>query len=576
MDKNHFFHIGRVAALVPILLFCWSCGNSPKVVNFEQPPKTTADLEAHSHEFEKQIVEVTNGVYVAIGYGLANSIMLEGKDSIIIVDCLESYETGKTVLAEFRKITDKPIAAIVYTHNHADHVFGARAFAEGAEPQVIAHELMPYLLDRIATVIRPIIEKRSYRMFGNLLDDEAVVNCGIGKRLNFTENTLLDVVRPTITFKDSLKITIAGIEMHLHHAPGETDDQLFVWLPQKQALLCADNFYRSFPNLYTIRGTAYRDMNKWKQSLDKIRFKKAKYLVPSHTRPISGGDTIWQILTDYRDAIQFVHDQSIRLINEGHTPDEMAEMIRLPSHLGQSPYLQEFYGTVEWSVRSVFEGYLGFFDGNPSTLFPLPPLEKAEKMARLAGGIENLKQKMASAHERGEAQWALELSDFVLRLLPEDTEATQICIAALTQLGEAQSNPNARHYYLTAALELQGLQNKSLTVPSTEMAHRIPMSTIFDGLAVRLIPEKCLKEEKTVVFKFTDTGEAYTVQVRRGVAETQPFALPNADITLTTTAKVWKEIAAELRNPLTALAKGDLKVDGGLLELKGFLGWFGV
>ena len=217
-----------------------------------------------------------------------------------------------------------------------------------------------------------------------------------------------------------------------------------------------DNIYKAFPNLYSIRGTLYRDVLAWAQSLDKMRAIKPSYLVPSHTRAISGQDEVYQTLTAYRDAIQFVHDQTIQGINQGLTPDELVELVKLPPSLAEHPYLQEYYGKVEWSVRGIFSGYLGWFDGDAATLEPASPEERAMAMASLAGGADGLVKAARDALAEHKHAWAAELASHSIRLDPDSTAAKQIKADALRALGRRQLNPNARSYYLTQALELEG------------------------------------------------------------------------------------------------------------------------
>ena len=168
------------------------------------------------------------------------------------------------------------------------------------------------------------------------------------------------------------------------HVPGETDDHLYVYIPEKEAVMVGDNFYRSFANLYAIRGTKFRNPMEWVRSLDKIRTLDAMYLVPSHSRPISGNENVKKALTDYRDGIQFLHDQTIRNINKGLTPDEIVQKVKLPEHLANSPYLKPFYGSLSSYIRSTFSGYLGWFSGNITDLHPLSPEERAIKISNLA------------------------------------------------------------------------------------------------------------------------------------------------------------------------------------------------
>ena len=273
-------------------------------------------------------------------------------------------------------------------------------------------------------------------------------------------------------------------------------------------------------------------------------------------------------------AIGFAISNSIRGMNQGLTPDELVETVRLPPHLEASPYLQLFYGTVLWSVRTVFDGYLGWFDGNPTTLNPLPPVERARRLVELVGGVEALEEKMQQALDQQDYAWVLELTDAVLALEPEDESAKQARIDALTALGEQAGNPNTRHYYLTSALELQGLQVNAEVTPDADLIRGIPLEAIFRSMAVNLNPQAAADVDQKVLFQFPDTGETYTVHVRRGVAEIQPFALPDPDITMTVDAQVWKEIMAKVRNPALAIASGDVQVEGGILALRSFLGMF--
>ena len=558
--------------VLAIVLF--GCNSKDHKASFNQKITTQKALHEHSNEFKKEVVKVTEGVYVAIGFGLANSILVEGPDSVFIIDCLETTETGQEVMAAFREITNKPLKAIIYTHNHADHVFGAPGIIGDAQVDVYAHELTSYYFDRILNVIRPIIEKRSYRMFGVYLDDAGLVNCGIGPFLNIHRSSSVGIIRPTITFKDSLKTTIAGINVELFHAPGETNDQLFVWLPDQQVLLPGDNIYKTFPNLYTIRGTSYRNPKTWVASLDKIRSKKARYLIPSHTQPIVGEEDIYNTLTTYRDGIQFVYDQTIRYMNKGLTPDEIVQKIHLPDALQKSPYLQEFYGTIEWSVKSIFEGNLGFFDGNPATLMPLSPTDKANNVANLAGGYKALLEQAKSALLNEQYQWALELTDYLLSIDPEDIMVIDVRYNSLIKLGEASTNPNARHYYLSSALELKGTEMEALVVPDLKTIHSIPMRSIFENLSVNLVPVKCVRVNRSANFIFTDTGEKWSVQVRNGIAEVHAYQIADPDIEVHTKSTVWKELLSKQRQGWTTIIKGEIKVEPGIGDFKEFMDYF--
>ncbi len=561
----------RALMVVIVLLVLSGCGK-PVVEVVDVEVEQQRSLAEHTQEFKKEVIKVTDGVWVAVGYGLANSIMLEGDDGLVIVDTMETLEEAEAVKQAFRKISDKPIKAIIYTHNHADHVFGSSAFAEGNAIDVYAHDTTSFYIDRVVNVIRPIVSVRGARMFGSHLQGAALENAGIGPHLGIGPDSRLDVLRPTKTFSQSLDVTVAGIRMVLEHAPGETNDQIFVWLPEKRVLLPGDNIYKTFPNLYTIRGTLNRDVLAWAQSIDKMRQLKPEFLVPSHTRPLQGEAFIADTLTDYRDGIQFVHDQTVYWMNRGLTPDEIVEKVKLPEHLSRSPFLQEFYGQVDWSVRSVFTGYLGWFDGNSTTLNPLPPLEKAQRIADLAGGGGALLQKAQSAVLEKQWQWALELTDYLLVLDDRHNEAKRLRKESLIALGEAQSNPNARHYYLTQALELDNDFRAGVPVnPEKHMVHSLPLAGIFQSMAVNLNIKKAGPLRRVVNFIFPDVDQQHSLSLRNGVVEVQNYPQSNADITVTIQSSVWKEIVSEMRNPLAAFASGDIDIEGDKMDLIEFL-----
>ncbi len=560
---------------ISILAFALLAGCSQS-----EPPEriegsANADLAAHSAEFKQEVIKVTDGVYVAVGFGLANSILLEGQDGVVIVDTMESAEAALPVKEAFNKITAKPVKAIIYTHYHSDHTNGTSIMAADDNPKIISHASTGFYLNRIATVTRETTYRRAMRQFGTLLPEGELINAGIGPRLKFDADKTIATLAPNQTFSsDSLELEIAGIKMILISAPGETPDQIVVWLPHKRVLLPADNYYKSFPNLYAIRGTAYRDVILWVRSLDKMRALGAQFMVPSHTRPVLGADKIYEILTHYRDAIQFVHDQTIRLMNKGLTPAEIIEQVRLPSHLARQPYLYEYYGTVEWSVRAIFDGYLGWFGGNATHLFPLQQKKRAAHFANLAGGETALAERARNAVAGQDFQWALELCDQLLVLNPDEQEIRNLKADALEALGRKQIAAPARNYYLTQALELRGqLEIGMMKIKQKQVVYNLSLADIFNAMAVNLDPQKSADVDLVAGFRFPDTGEAFTVHVRRGIAEVRPVFPENPDLTVSVDSRVWKEVAAGLRNPTLAFFK-DMDKEGGTLSLMKFLNLF--
>lgn len=568
--------------LLLLLSFCIGCGGHrlPTGQSLKADIQTDDTLQKHTEIFRQGVEQVTKNLFVAIGYGLANSIMIEGDDGLIIVDTMETREQAALVLAEFRKISTKPVKAIIYTHNHTDHIFGTDVFAEGSEPPIYAHRTTHDLVNRVVGELRPATNTRGMRMFGTFLDAGGLVNAGIGPFLGVgREETTLGYMPPTITFSDRLEATVAGVRFELIHAPGETDDQIYVWLPDQGVLICGDNFYWTFPNLYTIRGTAFRSLKQWYRSIDIIRAMRPDHLVPCHTRPVHGADRIYEILTDYRDAIQFVHDQSIRGINMGLTPEQLAEFVTLPPHLADKPYLQPFYGTVAWSVRAVFSGNMGWFDGDSAHLSPLSPEAQARLMTDLAGGETGLWEHARKALDKQEYQAALQLSGHLLQLSPDNADYKNLRVEALTALGEKAQNPNARHYYLTEALEIRdGFIAFSPVKADPEMLARLPLANFFDALGVSLDAKASAGKNIRAIVKFADAGQAFEIHVRSGVAEIHQRAIgtinnDDADIIVSADGQKWKEMLAQLRSPLLALPTFDYE-KGGLIAFAGFMKLF--
>ena len=431
----------KLLSILIFILFFVSCGEQSEI-NVSNTGINEGLSEEHRNEFRRDIIEVTEGVYSAIGFGLANSIMIETSDGLVIVDTLGSEERATEVLEEFRKISSKPIKGIIYTHNHLDHIGGTTIFAQEGEPEIYAQENILYNIDNISTTIRPIIFERSARQFGIPLSEDKIVHQGIGGFLEINAGSTIGLLRPTITFNDKLDLKIDDLKIELAHVPGETDDHLYVWLPDQKAVMVGDNFYRTFANLYAIRGTKFRNPMEWVHSIDKIRELDAEYLIPSHSRPIVGKKNIAKALQDYRDGIQFVHDQTIRHINKGLMPDEIVKLVKLPPHLASSPYLQEFYGSISSYVRSVFSGYIGWFSGNITELHPLDNTLKAQKIRELAERSISLNDAAKSALKNGEFQWAMELADILLALNPEDEDSKKIKAQAAESFSYTQSASN--------------------------------------------------------------------------------------------------------------------------------------
>lgn len=425
-----------------------------------QETEATRLLKARSAEFKQDVIKVAEGVYTAVGYSVSTVSMIVGENGIVIVDTGLDTISAEKVLADFRKITYKPLEAIIITHAHGDHTGGLSVFASNSKPQIWARSNFGSEAHPLNQAGLKIQHARGARQGGFKLPPEKRINNGVAKAYWPKRGGAVfgsdETVKPThLLSEDRKRIKIAGIEIELVAVNGETTDALYVWLPKKRVLFAGDNFYKSWPNLYAIRGTMYRDIQSWANSVDMMLKEEPDFLVGGHTRPIIGRERVNEVMTDYRDAIRFVFNKTIEGMNMGMTPDELVHYVKLPQRFQDKDYLREYYGNVQWAVRQIFNAHLGWFDGNPSTLFPLNPREEARRMADLAGGANVLLQKARQALTAGDTQWAAQLCDHLIALDPEARQPKLIKADALEAIAEGILSGIGRNYCLTVAQELR-------------------------------------------------------------------------------------------------------------------------
>lgn len=405
-------------------------------------------LRAHSNEFRKDVIQVTDGVFVAVGYASSNVILIQGEGGSIIVDTSTDLVAARQIVEAFGARVRTPVRAIIYTHSHPDHTGGARAFAGSATPEIYSHQSFLQTAPDAGRAGRD-----GGDQFGMTLPASLFINAGVqaefGRAVPPSREGYLP---PTRTFAgDDLSVTIAGVRVQLLRTPGETTDTIAVWLPHSRVLMPGDNFYRAFPNVSPIRGARLRSPEAWVASLDLLIALQADHVVPSHTRPVLGSNSARAALSAYRDGLKSVLDQTAEGIRKGERPDELVAHVKLPPALAGHPFLQEFYGGVEWTVRGIYADQVGWFDGNPARLFPLRERDRATKLVALIGGVDRALEGARAALAAGDFTWAAGLADSVLLNDTGHAAARRLKAQALTELGERQINAIARNYYLTSA-----------------------------------------------------------------------------------------------------------------------------
>ena len=423
----------------------------------------SVELRSINYLFERQYIELTERVHVAVGYGVSTFAFVFGDTGIVAVDSGSHADETAEAVAELRTRTDLPILGLVYTHGHADHTGGASALVdENPDLEIWGIERFGDETRRFNRNNATIAMRRGLRQAGFMLPAEKRINNGIapvrypkpgqagpgGQHDPRTD--------PNRTFDTDAIIEIGGVTLELSYNPGETDDQIMTWFPNERVVFAGDNMYRSFPNLYAVRGTQYRDVRDWCESVDRIRAMQADHLVLGHTTPFSGAAEVDAALETYSRGLWHVYDETIAGMNAGKTPDELAHEVTLPPDLAGHPLLGQYYGNVSWGVRAIFNGVLGWFDGNPAHMNPLHPADRAARTAGLAGGVEVLFDQAVQALADGEAQWAAELCDMVLALEHRVKETLELKADAVDDLAYNLVTATGRNYLHTCAQELRG------------------------------------------------------------------------------------------------------------------------
>jgi len=465
---------------------------------------------------------------VAYGFALTSPVMIVGDDGVIIVDPPEDVDKAAECKAEFDKITDLPIKAVVYSHWHLDHYGGVKGFVsqeqvDAGEVQIIAHEtFLASLMAGSAGGTGPILEARVDYSLGTLLEVEerGRINGGLGPDF---EAQNVSLIPPTTLVGDELKMNIAGLKMIIYHCPSEASDEIVVWFPELEVLHTAEVIQgESFPNLHTVRGTRYRDPNLWFKAIDRVlRPIPAKYMVSSHGRPVSGTEAVSDVLTSYRDAIQYVYDQAIRHMNRGYLPDDLVELVQLPENLANHAWLGDFYGGVKHSVRQIYFGELGWFLGDPTFLDPIHPRESSKRYIEMMGGRNTVINEAKKAFKAKDFQWTSELLTHLIRINNDDQEARLLKANALRQLGYTKTNNNWRNWYLTSAKELDGTidHSKALDISAPDLLVAFPSKNLIEGFRFKIDPEKAKGVNTFLSFEFTDQNEGYTLEIRNGIVE---------------------------------------------------------
>ena len=526
------------------------------------------------------LFKIMGGIYQVRGYDLANMTLIEGETGWIIIDPLTATETVKAAMALVDKHFGKrPVKAILSTHSHADHFAGVRALAteeDLAEGRIryVAPENFVKETASENVIAGNAMGRRAGYMFGNLLPRTPLgaVDSGLGKGVAFGTVTLLT---PTDTItRTGEKLVLDGIEFEFQHTPGaEAPSEFIFYLPQFKALCMAEEANAVMHNLYTPRGAKTRDALIWVHHLtDTIELfgDRSDVVFGSHHWPRWGREAGIEYVAKQRDMYRYIHDQTVRLMNHGHTPTEISNMLELPPSLGQEFYNRDYYGTVSHNSRAVYNFYLGYFDGNPANLNPQDPQTRAAKYVALAGGDAALMAQAKKAADGGDYRWAAELLNHLVFADADHKQARALLADAYEQMGyQAESGP-WRNFYLSGAQELRiGVTSPEVVrTASPDLIASVPTSMFLDFMGVQLDPEGADELDVKLNLDFTDTDEQFVLHLKNSVLNNianKQDEDANASITLT--REIFDRVALKETNFPMEILKGNVKLSGNPLAL---------
>lgn len=432
----------------------------------------TPSPEAGRGTLRPHLVQTSAHTWVCVGEDVSNMGMIRGKDGIVIIDTGMHPECAARTLAAFRSVApadDYPVRAVIYTHGHGDHTGGSPIFCtEGPRPEIWARANFGEEASFFGHAgLPPLFRDRNACRQGFRLPPDKRMGSGLApvdhpSAGGTVHDGMTCAVSPDHFFNTvSTPLSIAGLELWLLSTPGETADALSVWFPEEKTLFCGDALCRSFPDICPVRGPGSRDIPSWCSSLKLMAALNPEVLIPGHDEPFLGMEQTHEVLCRYREAMEYVYDRTIAGMNEGRTPDQLVAEVRLPEHLARLDYLEERCGNVSWTVRSIFNQYAGWFDGNPLHLCStFTNVEEARHMADLAGGEDALLKSARTALERNDAAWAARLADHLLALSPDSADYLLLKADALEVLGETMRTATGRNFTLTAAQKLRAQGRK--------------------------------------------------------------------------------------------------------------------
>jgi alkyl sulfatase BDS1-like metallo-beta-lactamase superfamily hydrolase len=531
------------------------------------------------------LYEVTDGIYQVRGYDLANITFIRGDTGWIVYDVGSTVETAKAAYLLLTKhFGERPIVAVLYSHPHLDHYSGIKGLVSeedvrSGKVRLIAPEgFMEHAVSE-GVIAGSAMTRRATYMYGALLPrgPEGSVGAGLGLTTPRGTGTLIEP-NEYVT-KDGQKLTVDGIEMEFQLTPGtEAAAEMNTYFPKFRAMWMAENTVSTMHNILTPRGAQVRDALAWAKYIndtierygDKIDVK-----FQSHHWPKWGNNDIRDYLKKQRDLYKFIHDRSVHLMNQGYTGEEISEIIKLPKSLESFWPGRGYYGTLRHNARAVYQRYMGWYDGNPSDLNNLPPVEVAKKYVEYMGGEAEIIKKAKADFDKGEYRWIATALKHAVFANPDNAEAKELLAKSYEQMGyQAESGP-WRSIYLQGAYELRNGAPKLTTKggsASPDVIRAMTPEMLFDFLAVRLNSDKAEGEVLSVNVNFTDLKSTYNLTVENSVLVYTDKADPKAAASATLTKATLDNVNLGETNLEDEAKAGHIKIEGDKAAFQKLLG----
>lgn len=554
-----------------------------KFVDGKAPPTVNASLWRHAIlNAHIGLFKVTDGIYQVRGFDVANMTLVEGRSGWIVVDTLTSRESAAAALAFARKhLGDKPVSAIVFTHSHIDHFGGAlgvispKDAAERKVPVIASEGFMEEATSE-NVMVGTAMGRRSLYQFGRDLErsPKGMVDSGLGKGVAYGN---FGILQPTqLVTQPTQELSLDGVRFVFHNVPGaEAPAELTFTIPEKKAYGGAENLAQTMHNLLPVRGAKVRDSLRWaaymEQALEHIGGIEVYF--GQHNWPIWGNARIAEFITKHRDVYKYTHDQTVRLINAGYTPREIADTVKLPKSLASYFGARGYYGDLRHNVKAVYQFYLGAYDGNPANLDPLPPQESSRRYLELIGGAGKAVAAAQAAFDRGEYRWAAELLNHAVFGQPDHKGAKELLARTYDQLGYMAEAATWRNSYLTAAAELRnGPPKKGISRASfIEMLAQTPIERFLEAMAAGLDGPAAEGKNLKVNLVLSDTRESFVLWIENAVLHHKKAApAADANATLTLTKDIFVKMMAGTAGVKDTLLSDELKVDGSKIDLVRF------